>query len=153
MSADSGRPHEGTDTFRVYGNAVPQSGMRAVQTPMGARLITTGGKDLEAWRQAIAAEAAVAQVEGRRHTGPVAVYTDFRYQMPSSRKAAQRRSESIPRTVQPDLDKLVRAVFDSLKVGGLIIDDAQIAELHASKSEWSDSWTGAEISVRDLWTP
>lgn len=150
MTADEGLQ---THSFRVYGDPAPQSGMRAVGPPGAMRLITTGGKDLEQWRRAIATEAEVAKVNGSTHRGPVAVYVDFRYQMPSNRKAAQRRAESIPRMVQPDLDKLVRAVFDSLKVGGLILDDGQIAEIHASKSEYSDSWTGAEVSVRDLWTP
>lgn len=142
-----------TSRFIVYGTPVAQGGMRFVPTPNGSRQITVGGKGLEDWRQAIAAEAAVAQVQGHKHTGPVALHVDFRYTMPISRKAAERRNGWIPRKVAPDLDKLVRAVGDSLKVGGLILDDAQIAEIHATKYEYSEGWTGAEVVVRDLWTP
>lgn len=101
----------------------------------------------------MAAEAEIARTMGRRHTGPVFLDVEFRYPMPASRKASQRRQEWIPKAVQPDLDKLIRAVCDSLTQGGLILDDAQISEIHAVKGEWSDSWTGADIQVRDLWTP
>lgn len=127
--------------------------MRFVPTPGGSRQITVGGKGLEDWRQSIAAEAAVSQVQGARHRGPVALYVDFRYAMPAARKAAERRYGVMPRTSRPDIDKLIRAVCDSLTVGGLWVDDAQVAELHATKYEYVDSWTGIDVTVRDLWTP
>lgn len=73
--------------------------------------------------------------------------------MPSSRLVRQKNAGCIPKTTQPDLDKLLRAVFDSLRQGGLLLDDAQITEVHASKMEHHDSWYGADIAVRDLWTP
>jgi Holliday junction resolvase RusA-like endonuclease len=136
--------------FRVYGLPVPQGGMRMM--PSGG-MVSTGGAGLKPWRQAVSDEAQVCRVNGRRHTGPIAVHVDYRFPMPQSRKAAQRRADSIPMTVRPDLDKLLRAVLDSLKTGALILDDSQVAEIHATKSEWSDSWSGADISVRDLWTP
>lgn len=150
-----GSPDDGprTSAFRAYGTPVPQQGTRIVQTPAGPRGITAGGPSLRPWRDVMAAEAEIARTMGRRHTGPVFLDVEFRYPMPASRKASQRRQEWIPKAVQPDLDKLIRAVCDSLTQGGLILDDAQISEIHAVKGEWSDSWTGADIQVRDLWTP
>ena len=142
-----------TSAFRVLGHPVPQSGMKPVNTAAGPRLVTTGGRDLENWRQGLANEAAVARVAGRRHLGPVALIVDFRYSMPGTRTAAQRRQDSIPKVTQPDLDKLLRAVCDGLTAGALILDDAQITEIHATKTEWLDSWTGCDIQIRDLWMP
>lgn len=146
-------PEQRNSTFRVYGTPVPQGGMRFVPTPGGSRQITVGGKGLDDWRQAISAEAAVSQVQGAKHRGPVALYVDYRFPMPASRKAAERRHGVIPRTSRPDLDKLIRAVCDALTVGGLWVDDAQVAELHATKYEYVDSWSGIDVTVKDLWTP
>jgi Holliday junction resolvase RusA-like endonuclease len=142
-----------TSAFRVLGHPVPQSGMKPVSTAAGPRLVTTGGRDLENWRHSLAAEAAVARVNGRRHLGPVALCVEFRYPMPGARTAAQRHQDSIPKVTQPDLDKLLRAVCDGMTAGALILDDAQICEIHATKSEWGDSWTGCDIQIRDLWMP
>lgn len=142
-----------TSSLLVYGTPVPQSGMKPVSTPAGPRLVTTGGRDLESWRHSLAAEAAVARVGGRRHEGPVALHVEFRYPMPGTRTAAQRGQESIPKVTQPDLDKLLRAVCDGMTAGALILDDAQICEIHCTKSEWGDSWTGCAIEIRDLWMP
>lgn len=136
--------------FRVYGLPVPQAGMRMM--PSGG-MVTTGGQGLKPWRQAVSDEAQAVRACGKRHRGPIAVHVDFRFPMPQTRKASQRREDSIPMVVRPDLDKLLRAVLDSLKTGALILDDNQVSEIHATKSEWSDSWSGADISVRDLWTP
>src|SRR4029079_16258887 len=58
-----------TSAFRVLGHPVPQSGMKPVSTAAGPRLVTTGGRDLENWRHSLAAEAAVARVNSRRHVG------------------------------------------------------------------------------------
>lgn len=47
-----------------------------------------------------------------------------------------------------DLDKLTRAVFDGLKDGGCIVDDAQIVKLSTSKV-WGDS-SGVLVIIRDV---
>jgi Holliday junction resolvase RusA-like endonuclease len=36
--------------------------------------------------------------------------------------------------VKPDIDKLIRAIFDSLKTGGAVIDDAQIVAVTSLKT-------------------
>lgn len=47
-----------------------------------------------------------------------------------------------------DLDKLTRAVFDGLKDGGAIIDDAQIVKLSTSKVWGAES--GVYVILRDV---
>lgn len=142
----------GETRFRVEGiTPAPQAG--TTRYPTGG-VVTIGGKNLPLWRQAVTNEASVALVGGQKHRGPIAVAIDFRFPMPrTARTAAQKRAGQMPMTVQPDLDKLIRAVFDSLTNSQLIVDDRQISVVHASKTEHWDSWIGADISVEDLWCP
>jgi len=144
-----------TSHFVAYGVPIPQAGTRIVQTAAGPRGITAGSPRLRPWRDVLSSEAQVCQIEGRRHTGPVAVEVEFRFPMTATRQKVKkyRNEESIPKPFQPDLDKLLRAVFDSLTVGGLLLDDAQVCEVHATKREYVEGWSGANVLVRDLWTP
>lgn len=140
-------------SWRTLGMPAPQFGMKSVNTAAGPRLKTDGGVGLLPWRSALATDAEIARVTGRRHAGPVALDIEFRFPMPATRLKREREAGQIPKWRRPDLDKLLRAVCDALTVGGLILDDAQIAEIHARKREYWDSWSGADITVRDLWTP
>jgi len=79
--------------------------------------------------------------------GPLKVTVTFRFPMPQSRSSVVRRSGWAWRATKPDLDKLCRAVCDSLTQGGLIADDARIVQLHAEKVEIANTWHGAEITV------
>jgi Holliday junction resolvase RusA-like endonuclease len=47
-----------------------------------------------------------------------------------------------------DIDKLVRAVLDGLTSSGLIGDDGNVVDLHASKRTHAHGWLGADITVR-----
>lgn len=53
-------------------------------------------------------------------------------------------------TVPPDLDKLVRAVFDSLKDAGVVADDSRIVRVSARKLYAQGIEPGASISVKTL---
>jgi Holliday junction resolvase RusA-like endonuclease len=53
-------------------------------------------------------------------------------------------------SVMPDLDKLVRAVGDSLTDSGLIRDDSRIITIHAEKRYADDRGPGAVIRVKTL---
>lgn len=72
--------------------------------------------------------------------------------MPKSRPAAARDAEWWPCAVTPDLDKIVRALGDGLKAGGMIADDARIFRLGTVEKIEVHGWTGAEI-VLSRWTP
>jgi Holliday junction resolvase RusA-like endonuclease len=50
----------------------------------------------------------------------------------------------------PDLDKLVRAVFDSLVLGGLVRDDSRFCDLVASKRHARNGATGVIIEIEPL---
>lgn len=55
--------------------------------------------------------------------------------------------------VMPDLDKLVRAVGDSLTTSGIISDDSRIITIHAQKRYADDRGVGAVIRVNTLAQP
>lgn len=53
-------------------------------------------------------------------------------------------------SVMPDLDKLIRAVGDSLTDSGIIRDDSRIVAIHAQKRYAGDKGAGAVIRVKTL---
>ena len=53
-------------------------------------------------------------------------------------------------SVMPDLDKLIRAVGDSLTDSGIIRDDSRIITIHAQKLYADDRGAGAVIRVKTL---
>lgn len=141
--------------FVVIGLPSQQAGMRSVDitTKSGKKItrqITTGGKDLKSWRAEVS-DAAKAQAEavGCLH-GALRMRVQFRFPMPKSRPAGLRLLGIGWKTTAPDLDKLVRAIGDSLTTSGLIPDDAVIAETRSSKIEVYEQWTGAVIELTVL---
>lgn len=56
-------------------------------------------------------------------------------------------------SVMPDLDKLIRAVGDSLTDAGIIRDDSRIVRIHAQKLYAGDRGAGAVIRVKTLDLP
>ena len=139
-----------TVTFRVLGDPVPQgSKTPGIIRPKGGppRAIVRDANDklLRPWRQAVAAEAA-AVAGPTPMDGPLALTVDFRMAMPASRPKRIRVLGRWWCSTKPDLDKLVRAVMDAMKDGGLIRDDARVCALHATKSEVV-GWTGATVTV------
>jgi len=136
-------------TLTVYGLPSAQGGMRAVHTPRGARLITAGGTGLKDWRAAVAAEAATAAEQYGCQTMPLDVDVTFRFPMPKSAPKHDRDHAIRHRATTPDLDKLLRAVLDSLTSGGLIGDDRQVVRLSAIKVDVWQQWLGASIVIRE----
>lgn len=127
--AASGRPRR--LAFAVLGDPVPQGSKRigrAGGRPDGRPLILDWkGHALRSWRfqVAVLARAAKIRAELELFEGPVAVSLYFRL----------RRGLTVRRwmpSTKPDLDKLVRAVFDSL-TGVVWRDDAQVVSVSATK--------------------
>ena len=128
-------------TFDVVGQPAAQGSKRHVG---GGRMVETAAGHAP-WRAAVAA-AARTHAPDTPLDGPITLIVVFRFTMPKSRPRAVRDAGTAPKTTAPDLDKLVRAVGDGLQAGGLIADDARIAEVRASKVEVI-GWTGATITV------
>lgn len=136
-------------TFEVEGIPMPQGSHTAISRGGKPALIPAGTntsrKAFAVWRAAVADAATDAVDEPL--DGPLKVSITFRFPMPQSRSAVVRRTGWAWRSTKPDLDKLCRAVCDSLTTSGLIADDARIVQLYAEKVEIAGTWHGAEITV------
>jgi len=117
-------------TFTVYGRPEPQGSTKAF-IPKGWKraIITSDNRKLKPWRQELTRAAIDANIGNEiieRNT-PVCVRMDFYLARPQSLAKRFERP-----TKKPDIDKLTRAVFDSL-TGTIITDDSQIVELMVGK--------------------
>ena len=123
----------------VRGTPVAQGSKRVVGAGAGkARAIETNAHRLAPWRSTVSAAAVYAMDGADPISGPVHVSVDFTFARPQhhfgSGRNAERLKPSAPtyRANAPDLDKLLRAVFDGL-TGIVFRDDAQVAVVTASK--------------------
>lgn len=113
--------------FTVLGKALPQGSKNAFKS--GSRIVLVeASKGLKPWRSAVALEAKLTMDEVQDQSlieGAVAVEILFQFQPGKT----VRRKEM---TTKPDLDKLCRAILDSL-TGVCWKDDSQVVELRARK--------------------
>jgi Holliday junction resolvase RusA-like endonuclease len=116
------------DTF-VPGIPKPQGSKRAWVNPRTGRahMSESSGKELRDWRTDVrhaVAEAGIEMIVGE----PVTVWLAFVMKRP----LATPKSRTPPAIKKPDLDKLVRGIFDSLS-GTIYSDDSQVTSISASK--------------------
>ena len=104
-----------------------------------ANLIDANGPKLRAWRSTViqAARVAAEEVDWQMIID-IPVWVHMAFTMRPSIEQAKRISRApglpAPSHRMPDLDKLERAVLDSLTMAHVIIDDRIVARLTASKS-------------------
>jgi Holliday junction resolvase RusA-like endonuclease len=109
-----------------------------------------GGLTLDEWRKVVIGEAAEAAMQAnpdwpRSWDGPCAVGILFRYYSPT-------RDEREYKISTPDLDKLERAVLDSLTFAQVIKDDKQVCDTLPRDKRWTRNpeKQGALITVATL---
>lgn len=132
--------------FVVHGEPIPQGSAKAY-VQGGRAVITSDNMRLRPWRTRVAEEARKALTEPHSAfdgtSGPISVVVNFRIP----------RGKSVKRehpTTRPDLDKLVRAVFDALTEAGVVGDDSQITTLAAIKVYADIAQPGVTITVTSL---
>lgn len=118
-------------TFFVRGTPIPQGSKTAIRHGTRARLIEAN-KKLKPWRNTLQT-ALAAQAAGRRIEGPFTIYLDFRFSPPQRPRYRDANGKGI-HAVKPDVDKLTRAVLDSLTAADIIDDDARCTTLVATKN-------------------
>lgn len=118
--------------FTIMGEPVPQGSTRAyVNKKTGEAVTTHGNKNTKVWRQRIATEAQKAQeltpfFENDKKLGyHVTIFFEFTRPASVSKKVKYNNK-------RPDIDKLIRAVFDGI-TDILIPDDARIVSVTASE--------------------
>ena len=125
-----------TITFRVFGIPAPKGSKRHVGN---GRLIESS-KKLPAWMRAVTQEATKNR-PSEPIDAPVSVYMDFYLPKP-------KRPRYDAPAVKPDVDKLSRAVLDSLEAAGILTNDSRVTLLRAIKHYATDTTPpGADISI------
>lgn len=140
---------------------VPQGSKRAWKDGAGnVRMREAAGDRLVLWRNKVSTEASLAMHGGEapdsahRHlpnAGPVTVTLVFTQHRPSSHYRSGRNSRLLKDSAPwypasaPDIDKLTRAVLDSM-TGIVFVDDGQVVDLRVSK-RFADKWTGEQEGV------
>lgn len=130
--------------FTVLGRPQPQGSIKAFMIKGRPRLTSTNAK-VKPWRQDagwLAAEAGQKAdwLMGDEQIQPVAIFATFTFARP---KSAKKRTNH---TVKPDLDKLGRALLDSM-TGILYADDSQVIHLSINKRYGSPEQTDVEVII------
>jgi crossover junction endodeoxyribonuclease RusA len=130
-------------TFDVVGRPSPQGSKKSI----GNNRFVETSKFLPAWRSAVkgAAEQAVTIAGWTRVAGPVELEIMFYLDRPSSVSTVKRPYPTVP----PDIDKLIRAVQDSL-TGVVYEDDSQIIRVLAWKVYADNRVPGCFVRVNEL---
>ena len=130
-------------SFFVEGIPAPQGSKRHV----GYGRLVESSKKLKPWRAAVAAAAAsAAHALDQPLDGHLRLIV--RFELPAPKRSRFGNRPAGP----PDLDKLVRAVDDALTDSGLIVDDARIVTISASK-HWATDQPGATITIETIEGP
>lgn len=106
--------------FRVDGQPAPQGSKRHVG---GGRMIEAS-KKVGPWREAV--KEAVSLLSFTPYDHPISIDIKFYIARP---KTVKRLLPSVP----PDLDKLVRGLFDALTIANVWMDDALAVDVCATK--------------------
>ena len=109
-------------SFEVDGKPEPQGSKFAIIVKGRAQVIDDNPHALKAWRKAVAG--AAREAVGGRPPLDVACSLEAVFYMPRPKTVT--RPEP---TVKPDLDKLLRALMDALKTGGVYTDDARVTRI------------------------
>jgi Holliday junction resolvase RusA-like endonuclease len=109
---------------------------------MNGRIVQVNSSKHKAWRKAIVQEAiATLPDDWQPIDEPCELIVNFYMPKP---KTVDRQLPS----VSPDLDKLIRAVGDSLTDSGVVIDDSRIVRISARKLYAEGIAPGATIQVK-----
>lgn len=134
----------------VPGTPAPQGSARAIvhKHTQRAVLIKANDKRQKSWRGDV--RDALTDDHGRpRAYFPGAVAVELAFVMPRPKSTPKTRPTPAA-TKKPDLDKLVRAVFDAITSAGVWTDDSAAVDLRATKriAELGEP-TGCRITIRD----
>lgn len=126
--------------FIVYGAPATKGSTVSFMGSDGKIVTMTDSAGLATWTQAIGWAARAERVKRAPKPDAVALNVSFVFKKPASSKIAQP-------TVKPDIDKTLRALLDAL-TGVAYDDDAQVVEVHASKSYSTEAYTRVMVNYR-----
>lgn len=138
--------------FFCPGVPQPQGSARAFVRG-GRAVVTSANARLRPWRAAVTAAAAEAHRDAPPFDVPVFVTAEFTFPRPAGHFGKRGLLPSAPEwpAVRPDLDKLTRALLDSLTDAGVIRGDALVVRLAVDKHY--DDRPGVCVAVGPAWPP
>lgn len=119
-------------SWKVVGIPAPQGSKRHV----GMGRMIESCKALKPWREQIIADTQSNNKVPKGLDEAVAISLVFLFPRPKAHfnsKGALKPSAPEHKTTKPDIDKLARAVLDSLTLAGVFKDDAQVFSLSTQK--------------------
>lgn len=126
--------------FEVAGKPEPQGSARAFTNPKtGKAIITSDNPQLKSWRNAVAAAASGAMAGRELLRGPIQLTVEFGMPRIQSHFGRHGLLPSAPvfHTTKPDVDKLLRAVQDSL-TATVFGDDSQVCDIGRAIKIYTD---------------
>lgn len=123
----------------VPGLPRPEGSLRHIRMGNHIRTVHASHDDLLMWRSTVASYAADLWGDAPAFDDPVAVQVDFYLPRPKSAPKRQRYPHR-----KPDLDKLLRAILDSL-TGVVLVDDARVVDVTMRKRFAETCPIGASI--------
>lgn len=127
--------------FTCYSRPEPQGSSRAFVVK-GRAIITSANKNLKSFRQQVSIAAITVMNEGKHELIPKKIPVDLTVTFFFKRPAS--KSKNAFMVVRPDLDKILRAIGDSL-TGICFDDDSQITDVCASKRYGDPERTEIEV--------
>lgn len=125
----------------IAGTPKAQPRVRAFRRGRHASVYTPDSAD--AWKAAVRAAVLERTSNSTPFLGPVSLRLEFVLPRPKRLKGTL-----VPHASKPDIDNLVKAVMDAMGDCGVWADDAQVAELHASKQYAEEGGdTGCDVTV------
>ena len=131
--------------FTVNGTPQPQGSIRAFM-PKGAKhpVLTTDNVKLKPWRQEVSVMALLARGFGNRDPLKCAIYLRVKFIFAKPKSIKPSVTEKL---TKPDVDKLLRGLFDAL-TGILFHDDSQVVWVDANKEFGLPERTEVEVLWR-----
>ena len=138
--------------FNVRGIPIPQGSAKALPRRGGGfPIITHANPKTKGWRAQVTS---IAQeyAPAKPFEGAIYVQLDFILPRPAYLRKIPKRGPIKPEasmTKRPDLDKLVRAIFDAI-TGVIILDDSQITLVVASKRYDYLEAPGVRVKIEEV---
>jgi crossover junction endodeoxyribonuclease RusA len=143
--------------FSVMGTPIPQGSKRAwVNSATGkVQMTEDAGVRHSTWRNEVTGQARQAMSDvgrfGEPYREPISCILTFSFHRPQFHYGTGRNSENVKPSAPPfpikppDLDKLTRAVFDSL-TSVVWVDDAQVVACTIRK-QWVQRWEPEGVGI------
>lgn len=144
-------------SFSVMGTPIPQGSKRAWLNSTSGKVMMTeaSGKKHSTWRNEVTGQARQAMADVGRFGEPyreaISCSLTFQFHRPLSHYGTGKNSEVVKASASshpvkpPDLDKLTRAIWDSL-TSVVWVDDAQVVAATIRK-QWVERWQGEGVLI------